>query len=395
MNKRVLTQWSLLAGAALFALTPSPSFGVCPDTAPAQHGFGLAIEGCPDAAPVAGFAFVAASPNINTQNVPNIICESSDELPGSSAACQPEAGARGDGFITIQYDWGGPLGNGSLCPVTATSGPGDGRNIVLVVANDGSSILYSVGWEPGIAQFLMDAAHPADFSNLRCSHDGGRPKVVSASGSEVCVNVVAPQVFSDCDPGSLGVDFGTCPDPAADPTPGPGRLYTTTGACGSSPDPRLPSSTFTTSVWTLANVSGGPSGSLCLTVPTAADGQCSFVGASGMLGTTETAAVVGALQVAGPLAAADRAIDVRAAQAGGQVKISFRTVSELLVTGFNVVTASGRKVNANLIPARGVNGAGATYEVSLKRGDFRNERALSVQSVLSDGRTINSDTTSF
>ena len=396
MAKRFMLLCWMLVGAVMLALTPSPSFATCATTQPLLHSFGGFIDNCPDLKPVAAYAYVVTNAAINSGPVTNFVCETGGEPTDQLVPCQPEAGTPGDNVITVQLDWGGPnLANGALCPNTSGVA-GDGRNVMQIVANDGSSLLLSVGYESGSGQFIVEAAHRVDATGnmlpLSCSHTGGRPRVASVTGDSFCFVPVAPPIFSDCDPESLGIlgGFGTCPGQA--PTSAPGRLYTRTGECGSSPDARLGSG------WTLATTTAGAGGSQCLTFPktTIPTGSCGFVGATGTIGGTETVATVGAVQIGGPLDAADRAIDVRAEQAGGKVKVTFRTTTELMVAGFNVLTSGGRKVNTNLIPAKGINGAGASYEAAIGRGEFRGDKALYVQSVLSDGiTTINSDTTSF
>jgi len=79
--------------------------------------------------------------------------------------------------------------------------------------------------------------------------------------------------------------------------------------------------------------------------------------------------------------------------AGANIKIQFRTESELNLGGFNILTELKRgeiKVNTALIPPEGVGGAGHSYEVLIPHGNFRGGRTIIVESVLMSGGSVRS-----
>jgi hypothetical protein len=119
-----------------------------------------------------------------------------------------------------------------------------------------------------------------------------------------------------------------------------------------------------------------------------------------VVGGRETLALTSNVQIAGQNAPTARALDVRAAAAGGSVVISFRTDSELDLAGFNILTDSkgGKdriKVNDAFIAPRGVAGAGARYEARIARGNFKGGKNAFVETVLTSGARILSDSASF
>ena len=88
------------------------------------------------------------------------------------------------------------------------------------------------------------------------------------------------------------------------------------------------------------------------------------------------------------------------AKAGGNsVSISFRTVGELGLVGFNVLTdAQGGKnrikANSALITPNGVEGGGASYAIQIPRANFKRGKVLYIESVLKSG-TLLSDPATF
>jgi len=179
-----------------------------------------------------------------------------------------------------------------------------------------------------------------------------------------------------------------------------GKLYRKDVACGSAPDPVLSTGGWTNlAVDPVANPAFASQGDFCIPVPAPAVGNCAFIGGSATIGGSETLALTGNLQLPDPTAPSARALDVSAKAGGNNVTISFRTAGELGLVGFNVLTdAQGGKnrikVNASLIAPKGVQGGGASYEVSVPKGSFKGGKVLYIESVLTTG-TLLSDPASF
>jgi hypothetical protein len=386
-----------VAGVALVAAQPSPVEANCVAGTfnLVSHQFGGFFQNCADAAPVSGFIWSVGGAATHNSGTTDVICEdlAGETQTQSCVFTGPAADISqpGDGLVTVQFDYGNP-GTFPGCPNPNSDATGL-RQVIQVSANDGSSLLASVGWSD-IGLYLVDAAHPATGGPLSCTHTEAGLSVLSFDGTTLRARVPSPKVYTDCDPGSLGADvLGSC-NPTTVPTSASGRLYQTMGRCGQYPSPLLASG------WTfLADAS---SGEAVATVPRSdlAD-TCTFVGASGIVGGNETLATVGILQIAGLNAPPPKALNVLARRAGNEIVLSWRTAAEFSLLGFDVLAdlpgKKGRvKLNDNLIAAQGgVTGAGASYEHRIPTSRLQGAKTLIIQSVLSTGATLLSDPASF
>jgi hypothetical protein len=396
--KKVIRILALCGAAVAVLAMPTQAFAVCGTPQPLQHIIGMFFTGCPDAQPVQGYAWVLGQEaTINntttTPGVPflDIVCEDGTALTQQGSLCQPEAGAPGDGNVTVSFDWGGPLQtNGAACP-NAAGAPGVGRNVVNVVANDGSAILLSVGYSIDFAGYILEMAHPGDgFSPISCTQQNGLSLVSNTPGLQantVCVGQSAPQIFSDCDAGSGGLAFGnTCTGgTATTPTVAPGNIYTVNGPCNAVPS-------VLRSAWQSVTTTPGAGGSKCGSIPRATDGvTCSFIGGSTIVGGVETSSLTGWFRLAPQGAASDKVAIKKAELAAGKLSVGFATENESTIVGFNVYGGS-TKLNSGLIAAKGTGSNDYSFEVG--RGALKNERSITVEAVKSDGTTVRSSSVS-
>lgn len=403
--RKILNACAVLAGVVLLAMHPSVVMANCPGgiSQPLNHQFGGYFNNCPDAQPVAGYAYQLGTPTTNSIGF-DIVCEVGNvPTHEQGIPCQPEAGVAGDGLVTVNFDWG-PF-NIPGCP-DPSQVSGVGRNVMSLTANDGSGLFLSVAFNTIFLDFLVETAQPDDGAQnpvpLSCAKDNSPQLVSSTAGvqpalTNLCVRVPSPHVFTDCDPTSLGTAFGTCvnssggPDTA--PPVGKGNVYTKTTntpcvgpANTGAPDTRLnPPSPGTP--WTLAGATDA-GGNLCFAAAKPATG-CLYVGSTSTVGGVETQHVTGFFSVGDPAAASDKATIKKASVASGKLSVEFFTTAELNTVGFNVV-AGGRNLNASLIAAKGASGGGASYTFEVGRGALKNERSLLVQTVLKDGSVVSS-----
>ena len=389
-----------LCGAAMAVMAmPTSAYATCGASQPLQHILGMFFTGCPDYRPVQGYAYVLGQEaTINTTTTTpaqpsiDIVCEDGSLLTDQGGLCQPEAGVPGDGNVTVSFDWGGPeQTNGAACP-NAAGVPGVGRNVIQVVANDGSQVLITVGYSVDFGGYILEMAHPGDgFAPIACSQNNGLTLVSNlASGTQavnVCVQQGTPPIASDCDPGSGGTSFGnTCTGGTATTPPvAPGQLFQMNGPCGTAPDVRRAS-------WAALTTTPGAGGSKCAIVNNPADGTCAFVGASSIIGGVETAAMTGWFRVAGAAAASDKVAIKKAELLQGKLKVDFGTENEATIVGFNVYAGSS-KLNSGLIQAKGIGSNDYSFEVG--RGALKNERSITVEAVKSDGTSVRSGSVSL
>jgi hypothetical protein len=392
---RILT----LGALAVIALArPQPASATCPNSLPVQHGLGSFFANCPDAAPVDGYLYVLgqdATMNSNSTTAAagadqkiDFVCEATGTQTEQLIDCQPEAGGPGDGQVTVSFDWGGiNLSNGSVCP-NPGGVPGTARNIIQVVANDGSSLVATVGFSGDFGYYLVEAAGPADFAPLSCSSDNGLTLVSGTPGLQAftyCLQQAGAPVHDDCDPGSAGAQFyNTCQGGTGTPiVSAPGNLYTRTAPCAGTPDLRR-------SAWQLLTSTPGPGGSKCVTVDVLpSPGNCVYIGGStifsdGATAATESASLTGYLRGC-CIAAVDKVVIKKAALLQGRLRVDFSTENEALIVGFNVY-AGGTKLNAGFIQANGTGSNDYSFEVG--RGALKSERAITVEAVMSDGTTV-------
>jgi hypothetical protein len=376
----------MLTAVLALAWAPSAWAACTVDSQPVFHGFGGFIASCPDANPVTGFVYLLSSPGtVNSGNQSNLfVCEEAFAINGISLACQGEAGAIGDGNVTVLYDFG--IGNpGAVgCPNPAQTGNGATPVAAQVLCNNGASALISVGYSEDLLQFILEYGGPADFSPVHAGF-GSSPSLTSVgagpspSATNVCVNVPPPVVNSDCDGTSLGFGY-SCPDAGARLQFTRGQLYILEAPCGSSPDPRV---NTTPIPWVAASTQPDLSGDACNMVNTpTVPGMCTFVGATGRVGPTETGAMVGWFQVGGPAASNDKVKIDHAGFAQGKVVVAFSTINETSIVGFNVYSGAN-KLNGSLIAARGAGSNPYNFEVG--RGALKGGKSVLVEAVKSNG----------
>lgn len=386
--KKVIRVLTVVAAAVVVAVaTPSPVSAACSTPQFLQDSITW-FENCPDATPVAGYAYVLGADATLNSLAARFVCNDGTAMTSQDIPCQPQAGAPGDGLVTVQYDWGGnsnvPAGN--LCPNT-DGNPLTGRNVVQVVANDGSSVNILVGFEPFTLTFYADAAHPLGDLPLSCTNENGLSVQSITTGLQAdtyCINQTTPAFHTDCDPGSNGELYGTCAGGARPPI-APGQLYTRTAACDSLPDARK-------SAWTALTPTAGPGGSKCVVInrPTTAD-QCAFIGGTSIIGAAETSAMTGSFRVGGQGAASDKVAIKKAELLQGKLVVDFGTENEATIVGFNVYAGSS-KLNGGLISAKGAGSNSYSFEVG--RGALKNERSITVEAVKSDGTSVRSGSVS-
>jgi len=379
----------LILMAVLAAAGAPSAWAVCNGVAsqPVWHGSLSWIASCPDANPVTGYVYALANAGTNNSGAQSdlFICEAGTVFNGIGLQCQDAAGTAGDGNVTVLYDFG--LGNpGSVgCPNPNQDLNGTFPVAVQVLCNNGASALLSVGYSEDLLMYLLEFAHPLDNSPIQAGFENG-PVLLSAgagpspSATTVCVNVPAPTVHSDCDPGTQGEAY-SCPDPLTRPAFTRGQLYVREAACGSSPDPRIAA---TPVPWTILGTQPDlGTGDACnvITNPTT-PGSCAFVGATSRVGGTETTAVNGWLQVGGAAASNDKVKIDNAAFAQGKLVVAFSTTNETSIVGFNVYTGA-TKLNGNLITAKGTGSNGYSFEVG--RGALKGGKSVLVEAVKSDG----------
>ena len=288
----VRVAWQVRApiGMVLLAaiLDSGQAAAICPGPQPAGNLYGGSLQQCPDAQPVFGYVYVQGQKAINSGGT-DVACEGQDGFNGQFIPCQMESGAAGDAQVTIDFDWGGPPASGCPNPFGLS---GVGRNVFLVMANDGSSALVSVNYDVGFLAYPMDLAQPfADdqLVPLPCRAANGIALVSftpSGSSTHACFRVGSPELHTDCDPGSAAaINVGPCPDPGFVDV-APGNVYTLQALCGH-PSPLLATG------WTAAATTPDGHGNLCLDSPIPLFGQCTYVGATALIHGEETPAIVG------------------------------------------------------------------------------------------------------
>ena len=407
--KRVSRILTLGALAVVAMALPSPAGAACSSGQPLMHFFDNFFAGCPDANPVDAYAYVLGQENINTATGAvnagadgklDIACEAFGVQTEQGLDCQLNSGTAGDGQVSILMDWGGinwQVGN-ATCPNPAGA-YGFARNVVEVVANDGSSAIVTVGFEQGSQVYVLESAHPGGGTEpIFCSQTNGLTLVSNTPGVQantVCVQQAAPPIHSDCDLGSGGEFTLTCQGPNTG-TPlvaAPGNLFSLTGACNATPDLRR-------SLWTPLPTVAGPGGSKCASVavpPPLPAGQCAFIGSSSLFSDgfvtnpSESPALTGWMRIAGNVAASDKVAIKKAELLQGKLRVDFGTENEAAIVGFNVYAGSS-KLNSGIIQAKGIGSNDYSFEVG--RGALKNERSITVEAVKSDGTTVRSSSVS-
>lgn len=383
---------SIAVVALLMAVAVAASgntYAACSAPVPMFHGFDSFIR-CADGGAVSAYAWQVLVPATNTGAV-GIACTTPGENAG--ACVSPISGTKGDGQVTIETDWSTPGVLG--CPVTAA---GPQRIALSLQCSDGTGVIVSLsGTNPNFG-YIVELAHQTDgveLFPLSAGSDNARPKVVrqSVAGGVLTADLQFNPVRVNCDCDPLSVGFSLTADSGGTSctdnfvcTGSAGTVYTRTGLCDSDPGAAIGG-------WVSTAVTPNASGAATISVPLPTGaGQCLFIGAPSVVGGNASSGITGHIRAGGSLAASDRAIEVRAAAAQGKVTLSFRTESELEAVSFDIV-AKGRVVGS--LPAKGGNGIGASYETSLKMGDFRGAKDFVVRTNLRNGGSNTTDPVSF
>jgi len=363
------------------------------------------ITNCPDGKPAIGYAYQpgAATPT-NTGNL-DIICEADTGV----APCNtmPGTNVLGDGKVAISTDWG----NGGIvgCP--------NGRVMIELQCSDGTGALLSLegrcsslGYNPEGAYHFDSGTFAGQLDLVATGQKNGRPRITSfvRSGGmdQFQLQIDPPVVQSDCSPGTFArflLDGGYCPegitcdgDNIPNP-PGRGRLYSSTQPCTET-DTR-PTQRAKATGWT--NHPINPDGTAMVSLNTPPTGMCNFLGTTTLVGTAESDFITGFVSSSDtdPSAASPVAERVRASRKGNAVEVTFETSSELGLAGFNVYAAGKAKgeikLNSGVISSKGVGGAGASYSVSFSMGEFKGNRSVIVESVMTDGTTLRAPKVDF
>jgi len=385
--KRTVRIAILVIAALLFAGAPT-AWASCLGITSQQiwHGLDGFVAACPDAKPVIAYTYALSSPATINSAAQAVACNDGTATLPTGLPCQPQAGV-GDGIVTVYYEWGEGNTGSAGCPNPDQTG--DDPIALQLVCNNGASVLLTVGFFPDTQQYTIELSGPDTGEPVTALFENG-PSLAQFSGGAgsdtVCVTVPNPRVWSDCDPTSLGMTAGgglSCTNPSSRPVATRGRLYSRVARCGTTPDPRISSG------WALmTNNTNDGATPTCNNVPRppvapTPDAQdCTYVGASALLGAVETAAVVGSFQITGDAAANDKVKIDNAAFAQGRLVVGFSTTNETSIVGFNVYTGA-TKLNGNLITAKGAGSNAYSFEVG--RGALKGGKSVLVEAVKSDG----------
>ena len=208
---------SLVAiGAVVVALLVAPAaHAECGFSVPAAHLLGTAWTGLSEGS-LSGRFYVLGNTGINNGNAAFLCRSAADGTVGG--ACQTNAGAPDDGFVTVNGNF---AGDGVLgCPSTVNDG--DSPIVAFVTASSGEGtaghegryILLAVGYSVGFQGYVLDLANPVDASGNPVDIGSGKipaPRIQSSTPGtgNATVNIVwdgAP-TRDDC---ALNL-AGTCP----------------------------------------------------------------------------------------------------------------------------------------------------------------------------------------
>lgn len=343
---------------------------------------------CADNGPVAAYAYQLGAAGTCSTGPIKIGCTAFD-----GANCFGASGTDGDGKVTIESDWSIPGIVG--CPVDASGGH---RVILAVQCADGQGLLASIGGSDASFAYTVELVHPFDGSEIAPIAAGnrtGRPKIVgsvAASAGSATVNLhfeTSPLIYSDCDPGSLGMAFGACID-GFTPTVTLGAIHTSIQRCGTNPDPTL-------SRWTATAVTPNATGDAVLTVALPTDPtMCLFIGGSANIGGSTSPGITGFVQVQGGLSASPKAENVKASMANGKVTVTWSTPNEIELAALKVVASSKSKGLFELatIQPKG-NGGSGFYSTVLSMSELKGARTIIIRSVLTNGTTLDAAPVNF
>jgi hypothetical protein len=302
---------SLLVVAAVLAVVvmAPAAYADCPSTSiPYQYYLGGFFIGVNEDT-VNARVFVMGHPEINSGTAP-MICKAAGIDPATGRLCLNEAGAAGDGNITISGDWQIPGNVG--CPLTLVSGDlhdGDAPNVLFVtsVSPGGVSSYASltVGNSFDLGGFAFDLAHPLNgftpsplaltpipsptITGLTPNADG------TAQAAIAWFPPSSGPTFDDCNPTAQAV-FATCPTGSTRPRLESYNVYRLDGACATPPN-------MATTSWgtPVANVPAiGPLNSSVKVLPVDPAGiNCSYLAIGLVIGGQVVQTVSAPAKVAG------------------------------------------------------------------------------------------------
>ena len=143
--------------------------------------------------------------------------------------------------------------------------------------------------------------------------------------------------------------------------------------------------------WTDTGVAIDPAtGNATVTInlpPSTDTTDCAYVGAAMSIFGQRSPGITGYTRIAGALAASPTAEDLKATKSAGKVTVSWKTSSELNLSGFRVLATNskGEFQLGDLISATGAGGSGSTYTQTYAMADLKGAKSIVVESLLSDG----------
>jgi hypothetical protein len=394
----------LAAVCVLAGLAAPPSHAACSAPVAVNNGTGAPITGCKDGSPVAAYIYQPGAAVATNSGLVDVVCE----VDTGSAPCNVMPGTNivGDNIVGIATDWITPGMNGCIL---------DSPNplYISLQCNDGTGLIASISGRCSIIGYSTEAFYdfnggaPTIDVSLASGRNNGRPVIQSftrSGGMDMfSVKVDPPTLQSDCSPGSVGEAYlgaGYCADTefncAGRVQPSRGNLYSFTGPCTAADrNPTIKDR----GQWAARTVDAG-TGIGQVSLPTPPAGQCNYLGVTMVVGGQESPFISAFVLTGDPTAASPRAESVRASKKGNSVEVAFSTSSELGLAGFNVY-AGGKskggelKLNSGMVSAKGVGGAGASYSVSFTLAEFKGNRSVIVESVLTDGTTLRAQPVDF
>lgn len=365
----------VLAILGAIALPASEVYAFCQFSVDTSHGYGGFLACNNLQGPVSAFAYQVSAPTT---------VHSGTEVIANNDL--------GDGMVRVAFDWG----NGGIvgCPVTTAN------NRIMIVVQDaqGQGALLSVSGADSSLGYAVEAAHPVDPAAIAfpipCGSENGRPHLNGFTTNTVDVTVTKPKIYSDCDPGSVGIDlFGgaTCTDGfgAAAAAATIGGIYTSTQPCGLRP------STVRNAQWTRSTVNPDAAGRAIVPYTKPNDTlNCAFIGTTTTVGGVEGGSINGFIQVGG-LAAPPTAEGVRAAADAGKVRLSWSTSNEVGLASFRVIAVSKSKGQSEIGSAIAAQGRPSSYTAEVRMGDLKGARSIIIRSVLTDGSTVDAAPINF
>jgi len=245
---------------------------------------------CADSTEVSALAYQITNPLGTHTGTEDIACEARDMV-----TCFGESGNLGDNVVTIETDWGNPGIVG--CPFNSSTGQYQ-RVLVVVQGSNGKGVLVSLGSGgfPDLGGYVLETAHQYvaatnEFLPLDCHDKTGRPRLVAQSANPgntftLVLHFEPPLVNTDCDPGTFGKFQGYCLD-GFQPNSAVGGVYTSVQTCGAPADLRLGS-------WTNTGVQPDANGDATITV-TQPPADCLLIGGTSIIGGFESGAITGFL----------------------------------------------------------------------------------------------------